>query len=167
MLEKSIEANIIAAIEALNLTGLDIHGAWQAANSGEVKDEEAPAAPATLYVRVGPRSFETFGIGVCSMDVVFSLVIRTDINPTGTALETYVDPIVDLFQSWNNTMNCNNPCGMAVEGEFAPGGMQMVGGSGPTFEREAAIWSVLFNFTLRGTVLEAESDTETETEEGT
>ena len=64
-------------------------------------------------------------------------------------------------------MNCNNHCGMAVEGEFEPGGLQMVGGSGPVFEREAAIWSVTFNFTLRGTVLEAESDTETETEEGT
>ena len=155
MLEKSIEANIIAAIEALNLTGLDIHGAWQATNAGEVKDEEAPAAPATLYVRVGPRSFETFGIGVCSMDVVFSLVIRTDLNPTGAALETYVDPIADLLQSWNNTMDEENPCGMAVEGEFAPGGMQMVGGSGPVFEREAAIWSVTFNFTLRGSIIES------------
>lgn len=164
MLEKSIEANIIAAIEALNLTGLDIHGAWQAANAGEVKDEEAPAAPATLYVRVGPRSFETFGIGVCSMDVVFSLVIRTDLNPTGAALETYVDPIADLLQSWDNTMSCNNPCGMAVDGEFAPGGLQMVGGSGPTFEREAAIWSVVFNFTLRGTILDA--PTENATQEG-
>ena len=164
MLEKSIEANIIAAIEALNLTGLDIHGAWKAANAGEVKDEEAPAAPATLYVRVGPRSFETFGIGVCSMDVVFSLVIRTDLNPTGTALETYVDPIADLIQSWNNTMNCNNPCGMAVEGEFAPGGLQMVGGSGPEFDREMCIWTVVFNFTLRGTVLDA--PTENATQEG-
>jgi hypothetical protein len=155
MLEKSIEANIIAAIEALNLTGLDIHGAWQAANAGEVKDEEAPAAPATLTVHVGPRSFETFGIGVCSMDVVFALVIRTDLNPMGTALETYVDPIADLLQSWNNTKNCNNPCGMAVEGEFVPGGLQMVGGSGPVFEREAAIWSVTFNFTLRGSIVES------------
>ena len=164
MLEKSIEANIISAIEALNLTGLDIKGAWQAANAGEVKDEEAPAAPATLYVRVGPRSFETFGIGVCSMDVVFSLVIRTDLNPTGTALETYVDPIADLIQSWNNTMNCNNPCGMAVEGEFAPGGLQMVGGSGPEFDREMCIWTVVFNFTLRGTVLDA--PTENATQEG-
>ncbi len=164
MLEKSIEANIIAAIEALNLTGLDIHGAWKAANAGEVKDEESDGAPATLVVAVSPRSVETFGIGVCSMDVALSLVVRTDLNPTGAALETYVAPIADLLTRWNRTMDCVNPCGMEVEGEFAPGGLQLTGGSGPELDRDLCIWTVVFNFTLRGTVLDA--PTENATQEG-
>ena len=164
MIEKSIEANIIAAIAALNLPGLDIHGAWQAVNAGEVKDEESDGAPATLAVAVSPRSVETFGIGVCSMDVALSLVIRTDLNPTGAALETYVARIADLLTRWNRTMDCVNPCGMEVEGEFAPGGLQLTGGSGPELDSDLCVWTVVFNFTLRGTILDA--PTENATQEG-
>ena len=164
MLEKSIEANIIAAIADLNLDGLDIHGAWQAANAGEVKDEESDGAPATLAVAVSPRSVETFGICVCSMNVALSLVVRTDLDPTGAALETYVAPIADLLTRWNRTMDCVNPCGMEVEGEFAPGGLQLTGGSGPEFDREMCIWAVVFNFTLRGTLLDAQPETATSQE---
>ena len=54
MIEKSIEANIIAAIKALNLTGLVVSGAWQDANEGEVKDTE-DSSPAALAVAVARR----------------------------------------------------------------------------------------------------------------
>ena len=52
-------------------------------------------------------------------------------------------------------MDCDHPCGMAVEGEFAPGGLQMTGGVGPELDRDAAMWSVTFNFTLRGAIVPA------------
>ena len=162
MIEKTIEANIIAAIQALGLPGIDIHGAWLVADVGKVKDEESDSAPATLRVAVSPRSVETFGIGVCSMEVALSLVIRTDLNPTGAALETYVAPIADLLTRWNRTMDCVNPCGMEVEGEFAPGGLQLTGGSGPEYDRDLCIWTVVFNLTLRGTLLDAPLENETQ-----
>lgn len=155
MIEKSIEANIISAIQALNLTGLTVSGAWQAANEGEVKDTE-DSSPAALAVAVAPRSFETFGFGICSMEVEISLAVRTDLCPTGAALETYVDPIANLLQTWNLTMDCAHPCGMAVEGKFEPGGLQMSGGSGPDLDREAGVWSITFNFTIRGTAIQSE-----------
>ena len=155
MIEKSIEANIISAIQALNLTGLTVSGAWQAANEGEVKDTE-DSSPAALAVAVAPRSFETFGFGICSMEVALSLAVRIDLCPTGAALETYVDPIANLLQTWNLTMDRAHPCGMAVEGKFAPGGLQMSGGSGPDLDREAGIWSITFNFTIRGTAIQSE-----------
>ena len=167
MIEKDIEANIIAAIQTLDLPGIDIRGAWQTAAAGEVKDTESDSAPAALFVHVGPRSFETFGVGVCSMDVALSLAVRIDLCPTGAALETYADPIADLLQSWNLTMDCDHPCGMAVEGEFAPGGLQMSGGSGPEIDRDAGVWSIVFNFTLRGAIVPASptSSQTTQTEE--
>lgn len=155
MIEKSIEANIIAAIAALDLPGLDIHGAWQAAAEGEVKDTE-DSSPAALAVAVSPRSFETFGFGICSMDVTLALVVRIDLCPTGAALETFVDPIANLLQKWNLTLDCTNDCNLGTDG-FTPGGLQMSGGSGPETDREAGVWSVAFNFTIRGTVPEDSS----------
>ena len=165
MIEKSIEANIIAAIEALNLTGLVVTGAWKAANAGEVKGTE-DSSKAALAVAVSPRSFETFGFGICTMAVALSLAVRTDLCPTGAELETYVDPIANLLQRWNLTMGCAHPCGMAVEGKFEPGGVQMSGGSGPDLDREAGVWSITFNFTIRGTAIQAE-ETETAASETT
>ena len=155
MIEKSIEANIIAAIQALGLTGLVVRGAWQAAAEGEVKDTE-DSSPAALAVAVSPRSFETFGFGICSMDVTLALVVRIDLCPTGAALETFVDPIANLLQKWNLTLDCTNDCNLGTDG-FTPGGLQMSGGSGPETDREACVWSVAFNFTIRGTVPEDSS----------
>lgn len=159
MIEKSIEANIIAAIEALNLTGLVVHGSWQAANVGEVKDTE-DSSLAALAVAVSPRSFETFGFGICSMEVALSLAVRTDLCPTGAALETYVDPIANLLQKWNLEMDCDHPCGMGVEGKFDPGGLQMSGGSGPELDREAGIWAITFNFAIKGVAVPVEETSE-------
>lgn len=164
MIEKKIEANIVAAVKALGLSGLDVRGAWQSADVGEVKDMESDSAPAALAVTVSPRSVETFGIGVCAMDVALALVVRIDLSPTGSALETYVAPIAEMLTRWNRTMDCVNPCGMAVEGEFAPGGLQLTGGSGPELDRDLGVWAVTFNFTLRGTILEAPEETENQGE---
>lgn len=161
MIEKDIEAKIVAAVEALGLPGLVVRGAWQAAAAGEVKDEESASAPAALFVHVGPRSFETFGICIASMDVALLLAIRADLCPTGSALETYADPIAAILTRWNMEMCHTEDCGMAVDG-FTPGGVQMSGGSGPEFDRDASSWSIVWNFTLRGYVAHADHTQEQE-----
>lgn len=151
MIEKTIEANIIAAVEALGLPGLVVRGAWQPAAVGKVKGEETESsAPAALAVAVAPRALEQFGFGICSMDVRLALAVRADLCPTGAAIETYAEPIADLLETWNATMDCDHDCGLAVAGRFQPGGLQMTGGEGPTFDRQLAIWSVTFSFSLRG-----------------
>ena len=151
MIEKSIEANIIAAIEALNLTGLAVRGAWQSAAAGEVKSEESDTAPAALAVAVSPRSFERFGMSVASMEVALSLAIRADLCPTGTAIQLYADPIMALLTHWQMSLCCADDCGLAVDG-FEPGGVQMSGGGVPEFNREAGIWSVSWTLSIRGAV---------------
>lgn len=162
MIEKTIEANIIAAVEALGLDGLVVRGAWQAAAVGTVKGAETESsAPAALAVAVSPRAFEQFGFGICSMDVRLVLAVRTDLCPTGAELETFADPIANLLETWNATMDCDHDCGLAVSGRFQPGGLQMTGGEGPTFDRQLSIWSVTFNFSLRGVATLQEATPET------
>ena len=164
MIEKSIEANIIAAIQALNLDGLDIRGAWQAANAGEVKDAEDDSSPAALVVRVAPRAFGQNDLPEVTFDVALTLSIRTDLCPTGAALETYCDPVANLLQGWNlaSYADGSGAHGFDVPG-FAPGGIQLAGGSWPTLERDACLWAVVFNLVVSGTVFPV-SENQTETE---
>lgn len=151
MIEKDIEARIIAAIAALNLPGLDIRGAWQSVDAGNVKGEESADAPAALAVAVSPRAFETFGICVATMEVALALSVRADLCPTGAALETYAAPIAAMLDDLNINMDIDHDCGMAVDG-FKPKSVQVSGGSGPVFDRDAGAWAVTWNFTLRGHV---------------
>lgn len=151
MIEKSIEANIIAAIEALNLTGLDVRGSWQVAIDGEVKDTE-DSSPAALAVHVGPRSFESYSSPEVTFPVTLMFVIRTDLNPTGTALETYCDPVEGILHQWDlDIANGRDICELDVTG-FKTHFIQFTGGEGPTFDNEAKVWSVLFNLTVGGVV---------------
>lgn len=165
MIEKSIEANIIAAIAALNLPGLDIRGAWQAVNAGEVKDEESDGAPASLYVRVGPRSFEDYSSPEVTFPVTLSFAIRIDLSPTGDALGTYCDPVANILQRWNIDLNAGcDICALDTTG-FKTHFIQFTGGEGPTFESNVKIWSALFNLTVGGVVSRATSSTENQQEE--
>lgn len=158
MIEKDIEANIIAAIEALELPGIDIRGAWQTAAAGEVKDTESDSAPAALFVHVGPRSFESYSSPEVTFPVTLSFAIRVDLNPTGVALETYCDPVVRLLHRWNLDIAVHGSgiCELDVSG-FNTHFIQFTGGDGPTFENDAKIWSVVFNLTVGGVVSRATS----------
>ena len=151
MLEKSIEANIIAAIEALNLTGLVVRGAWQSASAGEVKDTE-DSSPATLVVHVGPRSFDSYSSPEVTFPVALSFMIRTDLCPTGAALETYCDPVEGILHQWNLYIAAGRDiCELDVTG-FKTHFIQFTGGEGPTFDSDANIWSVIFSLTVVGVV---------------
>ena len=156
MIEAEIEGRICEALERA------IGGsAWRTARSPEVRGlwrdaadvrrgPELGQAGVVADVTVSPRAFGTFGIGTCSMDVTIELSVRIDLCPAEASLETYAGPIADLLQEWNRTMDCAHPCGLAVEGEFQPGGLNLRGGEGPTLDREAGVWSVTFAFTLIG-----------------
>ena len=152
MIEKNLEAKIIAAVEALGLPGLAVRGAWQAAAAGEVKDEESDSAPAALAVHVGPRSFESYSSPEVTFPVTLMFVIRTDLNPTGTALETYCDPVEGILHQWNLDIDAGRDiCELDATG-FKTHFIQFAGGEGPTFDNDEKVWSVLFNITIGGVV---------------
>jgi hypothetical protein len=160
MIEKEIETHIIAALAALNLPGLDIRGAWQPSAAGEVKDEESDGAPASLYVRVGQRSFADYSSPEVTFPVTLSFVLRTDLNPTGSALETYCDPVANLLQGWNIDLNSGRDiCELDTRG-FKTHFIQFTGGNGPTFESESNLWAVTFDLTVGGSVSPTQPSTE-------
>lgn len=164
MIEKSIEANIIAAIKALGLDGLAVRGAWQAASEGEVKDAE-DLSPAALFVHVGPRAFDSYASPEVTFPVSLSFGIRTDLNPTGTSLEKYCDPVEGILHKWNLDIAAGRDiCELDVAG-FKTHFIQFTGGSGPTFDNDARIWGVVFTLTVGGVVSHATSSTQNTQEE--
>ena len=152
MLEQQLEAQIVSAIEALGLSGLTVRGAWQSVFAGNVKNLEEPEDAAILDVAVSPRSFDSFAHPAVTFDVALSLTIRSDVYPSGAALSGFAGPVLDLISSWNLALFANgSDCGLAVEGVFAPGGLQLMGGSAPDYGEGR--WTIGINFTLKGTLL--------------
>lgn len=161
MIEAEVEARICAALEkALHERGAwatrrpTVRGLWRKAAEGRRGPKLAPEG-VDVVVSVSPRSFDTFGVGTCDMDVAIELSVRIDLCPAGGSLDAYAGPIAGLLQEWNRTLDCGNDCGLAVDGEFIPGGLQLTGGSGPYIDDGTGVWSVTYNFRLRGTVVDA------------
>lgn len=160
-----MEARICAALEkALQEGGAwaarrpAVRGRWRSAAELRRGPKLAPEG-VEIVVSVSPRSFDTFGIGTCEMDVVITLSIRIDLCPANAALDAYAGPIADLLQEWNRTMDRMTPCGLDVDGEFTPGGLRLTGGTGPDVDEGAGVWSVTYNFTLRGSIIEPAAQT--------
>lgn len=149
MLEKDVEEAIVAAVDGLGLQGLAVRGSWQVVTAGTVKGAEDEGA-AALVVKVSPRSFPTFGICEVDLDVTLALAVRVDLDADGAKLVEYADAIGDLIQGWNLVEAGDELTDLAVPGVFEPGGVQVTCGTGP--ENENGAWTVVQNFTLRGTV---------------
>lgn len=164
MIEPEVEARVCASIErALAARGAwaarrpAVRGLWRKAAEERRGPKLAPDG-ALVVVGVSPRAFDTFGIGTCEMSVSVKLSVRIDLCPAGAALDAYAGPIAELLQEWNRTMGCENPCGLDVPGAFTPGGLWLTGGEGPNIDDDTGVWSVTYNFTLRGVVVDAERE---------
>lgn len=149
MLEKDVEEAIVAAVDGLGLQGLSVRGSWQVVAAGAVKGAEDESA-AALVVKVAPRSFPMFGVCEVDLDVTLALAVRVDLDADGAKLVEYADAIGELIQGWNLVEAGDELTDLAVPGVFEPGGVQVTGGTGP--ENENGAWTVVQNFTLRGTV---------------
>lgn len=62
MIEKNVEAAIIAEIDKLALPELDVVGLWQPTAEGIIKAMERSDSSAVLIVKIPPKSFDTFGV---------------------------------------------------------------------------------------------------------
>lgn len=151
MIEKDIEKNIIEKIKELNLEGLDIGGLWQPVETGLVKNIESSDSIGGLIIKVNPKGWETYGISTIDMQIQLSLVVRIELDPTGEHLVKYCESISGLLEQWNSVKSNEELTDFVVEG-FIPGGVQISQGQGPDYDSNSKTWSVIFTFSLRGSV---------------
>lgn len=156
MIEQLLEAAFMAKIAELEIAGLVVYGFWQPTELGVLKAIET-AAPAALGVVTAPRSYETYTSAKAVFTTVATLKIRRDSNPTGAELAQYAEPVFDLFQSWQmsidkvkNDFTLTDNQGAPL---FTPHGFKLDGGA-PRIEPDAGAWSVTQTLTLRGVIKE-------------
>ena len=156
MIEQELETKIVTAIQALGVAGLEVRGLWNPVAAGLVKGEEADASiPADAIVRVSPRGYGSYTIPNVTFDCAIALVVRTDLDSTGSILAAAVDAISTKLAAWHETVCEDNAAGLAFDG-FMPGGFSVPVGSGPEFDRPSATWVVTFPFSIEGTLVPVE-----------
>jgi hypothetical protein len=152
MIEQQLEAAVVAKFAALNIDGLTVYGFWQPTSTGIPKGREA-AAPAALGIVVAPRSYETFTTPKALFTVAVTLKVRRDIFPTGAELAEFTEPIFDLFQTWQMSIDqVKTDFTMTDENDapvFVPHGFKLDGGDVST-DPDAGVWVITQTFTLRG-----------------
>lgn len=151
MIEQLVEKRIIDQVNALNLPGLAVSGIWQPVEDGAVKGAENAGAIAGLAVSVAPRTFDTFTVCECAMEVRMSLVVRIGRDVTGHDLVTYADAILTLLTRWNLDEYGDWCEELAVDG-FDPSGIRVHTATAPAVDRGAGHASIDFGFTLKGSV---------------
>lgn len=104
LLEKAIETAIINRLAQLPLTSAQITGGWQSAAVGTVKTENADTL-CQISVIAKPRSYETYLMPSCEVGVDIEVSIRDELAPTGAEVADYFEPIANLLQSWQRSID--------------------------------------------------------------
>ena len=156
MIEKDLESRIVAAIEALGVSGLEVRGLWKPVVVGLVKGEETESAiPAAAVVRVSPRAYDAVTFPTAAFDCSVAIAVRTDLDPTGAILAAASDAVSAMLARLHRTVAHGRFSGLDVPG-LEVAAFHLTGGDGPTFDRTAATWAVNYNFTVVGVVSDAD-----------
>ena len=154
MIEQLLEAAVMEKVAKLSLPGLVTYGFWQLSDPGSVKGLEL-VAPAVLGVVAAPRSYETFTTPKAVFTIAATLKVRRDACPTGTELVTFAEPLFDLFQSWQMSIDkVKDDFTLTDEHDaplFTPHGFKLDGGT-PMLDANAGVWIVTQTLTLRGVI---------------
>jgi len=143
-IEKLLEANIIAAIEALNIDDLEVVGTWN------VAPDETSATKARLAVKVSPRGYSRFTISEAVFAANLELSVRVDTDRDGELLASASAEILALLHTWNMNKANEAKTALAVDGLLSIGGIRLSAGSGP--EREGKNWYIDFPIEIVGFV---------------
>ena len=142
--EKLLEANLIAAIEALNIADLEVVGTWN------VAADETPSTKARLTVKVSPRGYSRFTISEAVFAATLELSVRVDTDRNGELLARASAEILGLLHAWNMNKANEAKTALAVDGVLSIGGIRVSNGNGPALER--GIWYLDFPIEIVGFV---------------
>lgn len=152
MIEKDIEARVIGimgeALSGAGVEGVQIVGAWQTANDGRIKALEGESV-GILTVRANPRQYETPTIPDATIEVELSLVVRSDVDATGSDYLAIAEVVADVLQRWQASY-VNYHDDFVVEG-FEPTGFRQLGGD-VGVDAQNCIFSYSQGFTLNGII---------------
>ena len=146
---RTTEANIIAAIEALDLGVDELVGFRQPATAPAVKEEDAAARSVVSVVVSLPAPYIPT-TGIVEMAVAVSLVVERGALPQG-GMDDLDGPIQALFESWDRSPEAADTA-LGSDG-FSVGGVLFESNPQSNFDFSLNRWTTSWSFTVRGTVL--------------
>ncbi|MBR4654130.1 MAG: hypothetical protein IKO72_12300 [Kiritimatiellae bacterium] len=149
-IEKAIEANIIAAIKALGINGLEVVGTWN------VAPDETPATNARLAVKVSPRGYSRYTVSEAAFAASLELSVRVDTDRHGVLLGRASAAILALLHTWNMNKANEAKLALSVPGKVAVGGVHITQGNGP--DREGDNWYVSFPMDIIGFIKQTQGE---------
>jgi hypothetical protein len=149
-IEKSIEANIVAAIDALDIDGLEVVGTWN------VAPDETAATKARLAVKVSPRGYSRYTISEAIFSASLELSVRVDTDRDGVLLERAAAEILGLLHAWNINKANEAKNALSVPDKVAVGGIRLGQGNGP--DLEGGNWYVSFPMEIIGFIKQTQGE---------
>jgi hypothetical protein len=102
MVEKGLETKIVAALEALDVSGLVVRGLWNPVAPGDVKGLEGTDNPVAAVLHVSPRSYGDYGVPTVTCECAVVLTARVDLDPTGEILSSAAEAISARLAAWHD-----------------------------------------------------------------
>lgn len=149
MIEILLESALCAQFSALGLEGVGVNGFWQPASAGEVKGREGANFKALVDVAVSPRGFETFTTPKAVFSAAVVIVVRRDLCPTGAELSAFVEPVLELLQTWQTDLAAVKSV-FTVAG-FVPSGFKLDPGVVNSDQGKTA-WTITHTIAIRGVI---------------
>lgn len=153
MIEKEIERRVMdklgAALADAGIEGVQIVGAWQTADDGEIKAAEEVGA-GILTVKAFPRRYETPTIPDATIDVDISLVMRSDVDATGRGYLAATEVVASILQAWQHSYQSYH-ADLAIDGAFEPTGFAQ-GGGDIGIDAARCIWTYSMSIAINGII---------------
>ena len=137
-IEKIIIDSISAALSAAQIDGLQIIGAWQVADDGDIKALEDGSKRGVITVKVMPCTYDTPTIPDGQMAAQISLAMRADMDGDGKGYLDVTEVLSGLIHSWQKSFD-TYAAAFEISGEFTPTGFQITDG-GCGIDRESCVW---------------------------
>lgn len=146
---RQVEANMVAAIEALDLGVDEVVGFRQPVTAPAVKEEEAAARSVVAVVVSLPAPYIPT-TGIIEMAVAVSLAVERGALPQG-GFDELDQPLHALFLSWDADPSVADTA-LGSE-DFSLGGFLFDGTPQSFFDSSLNRWTTSWTFTVRGTLL--------------
>lgn len=150
MTEQKIEKIIIDKFKALNLEGVQIIGAWQSVDVGEIKAAGDRSARGKLTVKVSPRAHDTFTIAEASFTVSIALEVRAEMDARGVGYLEITDAVSGAIYPWQKKY-ANYANDFTIASEFEPTGFRHDGGD-CGLDVHDGTWYWRQDFTVQGII---------------
>lgn len=130
MIERDIEVQLVSKIKELlkptneNDANIQIDGLW---DYREDKGVQEDSVDGQLFISVQPRSYQTPTIPTCQIPIVFTLVMRAELDSDGRRYYETCDKLMTQFERWQKCL-CDSHLDMTVPNEFEVTGYQLNGG---------------------------------------